>query len=86
MFFFFFNEMINIKYFVSNLLKIDKKSYKNIDIYYIGYITIKNKNDYVNIYSVNPLYLIIDKVYGYIEEKNRNKYLILASTDKIKRY
>ena len=41
--FFFFNEMINIKYFVSNLLKIDKKSYKNIDIYYIGYITIKKK-------------------------------------------
>ena len=34
--------MINIKDFDSNLLKIDKKSYKNVDIYYIGYITIKN--------------------------------------------
>ena len=33
--------MINIKNFDSNLLKIEKKSYKNIDIYYIGYITIK---------------------------------------------
>ena len=77
--------MINIKYFVSNLLKIDKKSYKNIDIYYIGYITIK-KNWLCKYDYVNPLYLIIDKVYGYIEEKNRNKYLILASTDKIKRY
>ena len=37
----FFNDMINIKNFDSNLLKIDKKSYKNIVIYYIGYMTIK---------------------------------------------
>ena len=37
----FFNDMINIKDFDSNLLKIDKMSYKNIDIYYIGYITLK---------------------------------------------
>ena len=60
--------MINIKNFDSNSLKIDKKSYKNIRIYYIGYITMKDF-DYVNIQSVNPLYLIIDKVDGYIEEK-----------------
>ena len=33
--------MINIKYFDSNLLKIDKKSSKNIAIYYTGYITKK---------------------------------------------
>ena len=45
--------MINIKDFDSNLLKIDKKSYKNIDIYYIGYITMKDF-DYVRINSVNP--------------------------------
>ena len=37
----FFDDMINIKDFDSNLLKIDKKSYQNIGIYYIGYITIK---------------------------------------------
>ena len=36
----FFNDMINIKEFDSSLLKIDKKSYKNIGIYYIVYITI----------------------------------------------
>ena len=60
--------MINIKNFDSNSLKIDKKSYKNIRIYYVGYITMKDF-DYVNIQSVNPLYLIIDKVDGYIEEK-----------------
>ena len=38
---YFFNDMINIKNFQSNLLKIDKKPYKKFDIYYIGYITIK---------------------------------------------
>ena len=38
--YYFFNDMINIKNFDSNLLKIDQKSYKYIYIYYIGYITI----------------------------------------------
>ena len=37
----FYNDLINIEEFDSNFLKIDKKSYKDIDIYYIGYITIK---------------------------------------------
>ena len=41
--------------------------------------------DYINIHSVNPLYLIIDKVDGYIEENNENKYLILAFTEKKKK-
>ena len=47
--YYFFNGMINIEVFDSNLLKIDKKLNKNIDIYYIGYITIKKIGDYENI-------------------------------------
>ena len=39
--YYFYNDIINIEEFDSNLLKIDKKSYKDIDIYYTGYITIK---------------------------------------------
>ena len=66
--YYFFDYMINIKNFNPDLLKIDKKSYKSICIYYIGYITIKDSK-YVNIDSVNPLYVIIDEVYGSIEEK-----------------
>ena len=81
--YYFFDDMINIKDFDSSLLKIYKKSYKNIDIYYIGYITMKDSK-YVNIYSVNPLYLTIGEVNGSIEEKNGNKYLTFASTDKYK--
>ena len=81
---YFFNDMINIKDFDLGLIKIGKKSYKNIGIYYIGYITIKSISNYENINSVNPLYLIIGEVYGDIEESDGNKYLTFASTDKNK--
>ena len=79
--YYFYNDMINIKKFDSNLLKIDKKSYKDIGIYNIGYITIKKIDDCENVYSVNPLYLPINQASGYIEEKGVNKYLIFDSTD-----
>ena len=82
--YYFYNDMINIKNFDPILLKIDKKSYKNIGIYNIGYITIKKIDDYENIYSVNPLHLRIDHANGYIEEKNGNKYLIFDSVDENK--
>ena len=68
--------MINLKNFDSIFLKIDKKHYKEINIYYTGYITIKKTDDCENIYSVNPLYLIVNHASGCIEEKNGNKYLI----------
>ena len=80
---YFFDDMINIEDFDPNSLKIDKKSYKNINIYYIGYIIIKN-SDFVKIKSVNPLYLIISEVDGYIKEENGNKYLIFNSADRNK--
>ena len=51
--YYFYNDIIDLKNFEPSLLKIDKKSYKNIDIYYIGYITIKKKeDDFESIYSV----------------------------------
>ena len=84
--YYFYNDIINLKNFESKLLKIDKKSYKNIGIYNIGYITIKKIDDCENIYSVNPLYLRVDHVNGYIEEKGVNKYLVFDSRDKIKSY
>ena len=81
---YFYNDIIDLKNFKSNLLKIDKKSYKGIGIYNIGYITIKKIDDCENIYSVNPLYLHINKASGYIEEKDVNKYLVFDSTDENK--
>ena len=55
----FFDDIINIKNFDPNNIKIDEKSYKNILIYDIGYVTIKDSK-YVKINSVNPLYLIFN--------------------------
>ena len=76
--------MINVKDFDASLLKIDKKSYKKIGTYYIGYITMKD-SDHVKINSVNPLYIIINEVEKSISEKNGNKCLTFASTDKSKK-
>ena len=59
--YYFFNDMINIKDFNSSSLKLGKKSYKDIGIYNIGYITIKEIDVYENICCVNSLYLIIGK-------------------------
>ena len=80
---YFFNDMININNFQSNLLTIDKKSHKDVDIYYIGYITIKKFGDCENIRSLNPLYLIIHSATGYFKEINREKYLIISYFRKI---
>ena len=82
--YYFYNDIINLENFDSSLLKLDKKSYKDIGIYNIGYITIKKIGDCKNIYSVNPLYLGITHANGYIEEINENKYLIFDSLDENK--
>ena len=74
-----FNDMINIKRFNPSLTKVDKKLYKNIGIYHIEYIRKKDEN------GVNPLYVIIGEVDGYIEENKGNKYLTFASTEKNKK-
>ena len=50
---------------------------QNIIIYYIGYVKIKDSK-YVKINSANPLYFIFNKVNGYFEKINGNKYLTLV--------
>ena len=83
--YYFCNDQIDLKDFVANLLKIDKKDYKEIDIYYLGYVTIKKIVDYNNnINSVNPLYLMIDEMTGHIDEKYGKKYLVLDEIDENK--
>ena len=82
--YYFYNDIIDLENFKSGFLKIDKKSYKDIGIYNIGYITIK-KTDYCkNIHSVNPLYLRVDHASRDIEEKGVNKYLVFDSTNENK--
>ena len=85
--YYFFNDINDIENFDPNNINIDEKSYKNVLIYYIGYVTIK---EYVKIYGVNALHLIFRYVNGYFEEVNGNKYLTLAPTneskEKLKKY
>ena len=76
--------MIDLKDFEPNLLKIDKKHYKEINIYYSGYITIRKIDEYESICSVHPLYLRFNHESGYIEQKDGNKYLIFDSADEDK--
>ena len=68
-----------VENFNPNNIKIDEKSYKNILVWYIGYLTIKEY-----IYSVNPLYLIFRNVNGYFEEIKKSKYLSLVLDNKAK--
>ena len=82
--YYYFNDTIDIKDFQSNLLKIDKKSHKEFDIYYIGYITIKKFGNCRNIHNMNLLYLIFYSLRGHFKEKNGEKYLIIDSTEKYK--
>ena len=78
----YFDDMIDIKDFHSNLLNIEKESHGDVDIYYISYIKTKKFSDYENVHSVNPLYLIIHSATGYFREKNGGKKLIIDSTEK----
>ena len=78
---YFYNDQINLKDFDARLLKVDKKNYKEIGIYYIGYVTVKKIANCNNINSVNPSYLMINKMIGHVEEKDGNKYLVLDVVD-----
>ena len=74
---YFFDDIINTKNFELNNIKVDEKSYKNILIYCIGYVSIKDSK-YVKINSVSPLYIIFINLNGYFEEINGNEYLTLV--------
>ena len=67
----------------------DEVSYKNILIYHIAYVMIKNLK-YMKFNIVNPLYLMLNKMNGYLEEINENEKLTLApsnkSKEKLKKY
>ena len=56
---------------------------KNILVYYIGFVTIKDSK-YVKINRVNSLYLIFSKINGYFKEINKNKYMTLVPTNESK--
>ena len=76
--YYFYNDLIKLFDFDPNMLNLEKKSFKGINIYYIGYIT---KKEEYKINSVNPLHFLIYRIDGFIEEKGGNRYLNIAFTD-----
>ena len=56
--YYFYYYIIDIKTFDPNNLKLDKQTYKDLDIYNIGYVAIQKIGDCYDVNSVNPLYLI----------------------------
>ena len=76
--YYYWNDLINIKDFDPRLLRLDKSAFNNIPMYYIGYAT--KKSGY-SINSANPLYVLIDEIDGFIEEKEGDKYLNIALRD-----
>ena len=84
--YYFYNDIIDIEMFDSSMLKLDKKLYRDLNIYNIGYVTIKKIGYGYDVNSVNPLYLRTDNAIGYIEEKNKDKHLIFDVTYKNKEY
>ena len=75
--YYFYNDLINITNFETSNLKLEKKSTVDLDIYYIGYV---DKMSEWSANSVNPLYLMINRIYGFFEEKNGDKYLNIDDT------
>ena len=72
--YYFYNDLINALNFKPNNLKLDKKTWKDIHIYYIAYVD-KNKRKDWRVNSANPLYLIINKVFCSFGEENGIKFL-----------
>ena len=74
--YYFYNDLTNIRNFNNNKLKLDKKGVLGNDVYYIGYITKKTQ---WNVNSVNPLYLMINRIKDHFEKVDGDKYLIINS-------
>ena len=79
---YFWDDVVDVNIFHSNLLKIDEKSHEDIDIYCISYIMIEKFSDCENMHSINLLYLIIHSAIGHFREKYGEKYLCIDLTEK----
>ena len=80
--YYFYNDIIDLDEFDGSKLKVDKKDYNDIDIYYLGYEHKKKISECDVINSVNPLYLRIVDINGQFEKgKDDMWYLIISGDD-----
>ena len=78
--YYFYNDIINLDEFNESRIRVDKKDFNDIYIYYLGYEH-KKKNSKCNIInSVNPLYLKITDMKGQLEKgKDDAWYLVISN-------
>ena len=84
--YYFYNDIINLYEFDTIKIKVDKKDFNDIDIYYLGYEHKKKISEYNVINSANPLYLRIININGQFEKgKDDAWYLVISEKDVYKK-
>ena len=80
--YYFYNDIINLDEFDGSKIKVDKKDFNDIDIYYLGYEHKEKISECDVIHSVNPLYLRIADINGQFKKgKDDAWYLIISDDD-----
>ena len=72
--YYFYNDIIDLDEFDGSKIKVDKKSFNDIGIYYLGYECMKRITECNEINSVNPLYLRITDMKVNLEKVNMIMY------------
>ena len=84
--YYFYNDIIDLDEFDASKIKVDKKDFNDIDIYYLGYEHKKKISECNVINSVNPLYLRIVDIKGQFEKgKDDAWYLVISDKDVYKK-
>ena len=82
--YYFYNDIIDLDEFDVSKIKVDKKDFNDIDIYYLGYEHKKKISECNVINTVNPLYLRIIDIKGQFEKgKNDAWYLVISDKDDV---
>ena len=82
--YYFYNDIINLHEFNVSKMKVDKKDFNDIDIYYLGYVHKKKISECNVINSVNPFYLRIVDIKGQFEKgKDDAWYLVISDKDDV---
>ena len=82
--YYFYNDIINLDEFHESRLRVDKKVFNNMDIYYLGYEHKKKISECNVINSVNLLYLKITDMKGQFEKgKDDAWYSIISNKDNV---
>ena len=82
--YYFYNDIIDLDEFDGSKIKVDKKDFNDIDIYYLGYEHKKKISECDVINSVNPLYLRIADINGQLKKsKDDVWHLIISGADDV---